>query len=683
MKNILLVSPLFEDRHKLFENEAKVRRKGSNRGFMAPVSIATVAALTPPEFQVDLYDENVRGVITERTEFPRKYDFVGLTGFSSHFRRVSAISKIFRERGVMVGVGGPAASTTPERYVEIADIVFIGEAEYIWPAFLQEWTAGQTRKIYRQVVKPELEVSKPPRWELLGEDIDRYLMGAVQTSRGCPFDCEFCDVPYIFGHRSRWKPVPDVIKEIDLQYKLGVSRIFFCDDNFIGDLKYVRSLLKELVVYNKTLPKPVHFFTQMTLNVAKHDDILGMMADANFAGLFIGIETPNKESLKETKKLQNAHTDILRDVHKIQSYGMALWSGVIVGFDHDTPDIFNIQYEFLQASHIPLPLIHLLTAPPGTNLWHRMQKEGRLVAGEEEPVMPKPTTNIIPAGMTRLQLLKGHLELYDRIRDWDAWAERMKAYISSIERKPSFELSPEAAAKQRRRERLGRLLGSLATGPGNLLLGGVYQLLRLSDNRRGLTALEPKARKAILGVIRHTMKHAPWMFPDTLGPLLIMQLRQVELLRQGRPLMIKQIEEESSPNFHLELADSMEVIPENFPAAYKKIFPDIYQRVMVNLIDKSRAEEVLIEIFTQFVSRWSSTLDQFQDYHVADLEATCDAVVAEENHHPQKGLVTLGPPLSADFRKSKLPEEVLHSVEQELRMRPSREDEVLAHAGAV
>jgi radical SAM superfamily enzyme YgiQ (UPF0313 family) len=233
MKSILLVSPLFQERHRLFENEARVQQRGSDRAFMAPVSVCTVAALTPPDFHVDIYDENVHGIITEKTRFPRQYDFVGLTGFSSHFQRVSAISKIFRERGVMVGIGGPAASTTPERYVELADVVFIGEAEYIWPAFLEEWKNGKPRRIYRQVIKPELEVSKPPRWELLGEDVNRYLMGSVQTSRGCPFDCEFCDVPYIFGHRSRWKPVQDVVNEIKIQYDLGVRRIFFCDDNFL------------------------------------------------------------------------------------------------------------------------------------------------------------------------------------------------------------------------------------------------------------------------------------------------------------------------------------------------------------------------------------------------------------------------------------------------------------------
>jgi len=683
MKNILLVSPQFEDRHKVFEDEARIQRRGSDRAFMAPVAVATVAALTPPQFSVDLYDENVRGVITESTEFPKKYDFVGITGFAAHIRRVTAISKIFRNRGVLVGIGGPAASTTPERYVDLADIIFIGEAEYVWPAFLKEWEAGTHRTFYRQVIKPELAASKPPRWDLLGEDIHRYLMGAVQTSRGCPFDCEFCDVPYIFGHRSRWKPVADVLKEIEIQQKLGVRRIFFCDDNFIGDIRYVKSLLKELVALNRTFPEPMHFFTQMTINVAKHDDILEMMADANFAGLFIGIETPNKESLKETKKVQNVHTDILRDVHKIQSYGMALWSGVIVGFDHDKPDIFDVQFEFLQASHIPLPLIHLLTAPPGTRLFERMQKEGRLLDGAEEPVMPKPNTNIIPGGMTRLELLKGHLSLHERIRDWDNWAARVMAYISGIQRERKVQRSGPPAERRKRVERAGRLIGKLDGLAGDILLGGLRHVARFMKRNRALTILDPKARKAIARVIRHTMDHASWMWPEIIGPLIIMQLRQVELLRQSRPAMLKQIELESAPGYQLKFAESFVVISEEFKNSYKKVFPGIYERTERGLSDPNRLEEILIRIFTDFLSRWGANLMRFEDHHIADLEATCDSVVAEDNRHSHRGLVMLSPPSTNDFRISKLPEEILHSVEQELRLRPGREDATLAHVGAV
>jgi len=333
----------------------------------------------------------------------RGYDLVGLSGFSSQIGRVRALSQIFRARGNTLAIGGPACSTTPELYVGLADVLFIGEAEYTWPAFLKEWEKGTHRKIYRQVIKPELEASRVPAWELMGPDVLRYVCGAIQTARGCPFDCEFCDVPYIFGHRPRTKPIDDVLKEIDIQYKLGVRRIFFVDDNFIGDLRYARKLLKELVVYDNSLPQPVYFFTQLTLNVAKNEDVLEMLADANFSSLFIGVETPNIDSLKETKKLQNCYTDIISDVHKVESYGLSLTSGIIVGFDHDRPEIFTEQFGFMQESSIPLPVVNLLAAQPGTRLWYRMQREGRMLAGDEESGVPKSTTNVVPRGMSRVE----------------------------------------------------------------------------------------------------------------------------------------------------------------------------------------------------------------------------------------------------------------------------------------
>jgi radical SAM superfamily enzyme YgiQ (UPF0313 family) len=475
MKSILLISPVFRDRHHVFKKEDSSKRR--NMAFMAPVAVATVAAMTPSDFTVDLWDENTQGEIDENTKFARSYDLVGITGFASQLARVATLSQMFRSQGITVAVGGPGASTIPERYVDAADVIFIGEAEYIWPAFLKDWENGTYRKMYRQVVKPELSASRAPRWDLV-KDMSAYTMGAVQTSRGCPYDCEFCDVPYIFGHRSRWKPVADVLKEIELQQKLGVRRIFFCDDNFIGDLRYVKMLLKELVAFNRTFTEPVSFFAPMTLNVAKHDDILEMMAEANFAGLFIGIETPNKDSLKETKKMQNVHTDILTDVRKVQGYGMALWSGVMVGFDHDGPDIFDTQFDFIQEGCIPMPMIHLLTAPPGTRLWYRMQKEHRLLEGDEEPALPKRSTNVIPAGMTRLELLKGHLDLNERLLDWHQFSVRMKGFISGIHWQPHRKLTTEQARRRRRVERVGRVLGKLRGKTGNAALGALYSFLQ-------------------------------------------------------------------------------------------------------------------------------------------------------------------------------------------------------------
>jgi radical SAM superfamily enzyme YgiQ (UPF0313 family) len=683
MKNILLIFPHFSERHRVFDEEADLQRRGADKAFMVPISIATVAALTPPHIGVDLWDENVQGIITEKTQLSRKYDLVGVSGFQSHFPRVEALSKLFRGQGIPVVVGGPAASTTPERYVHLADSIFIGEAEYTWPAFIQEWEQGSYRKFYRQVIKPELAVTPVPQWERLGAGLDRYFAGAVQTSRGCPYDCEFCDVPYIFGHRSRWKPVADVIKEIEIQAKLGVSRIFFCDDNFIGDLSYARSLLKELVKFNNSLERPIYYFTQLTLNVARYDDVLEMLADANFAGLFIGIETPNKGSLKETHKLQNVYTDILADVHKIQSYSMILWSGIIVGFDNDTTEIFDEQFEFLQASCIPIPVINLLVGHRGTRLWYRLQREGRLVDGPEDPIVPRANTNVIPMGMSRAELLKGHFALHHRVRNWDNWAIRMKGLISNAKRPPK--VTPNKK-ELRQRKFVKAIVPFLRSPIGDALLGMMELLVKASPRSRqmGRALFSKKARRTLLDVVQHCVDTAPWMFPGTIGPILALQLRQVELLRHAVPRLKEEIEKESAPGYQPKLVEAPICVPMSFWGPYMKVFPDVYARVEKALHDKNRIEEVLIETFTQFLQRWGTGLEALKDFHLEDLYATCDHLVGEENRHPRTGLVTLSPRPTADFRRSKLPEEVLHSVEQELRLRPWREEapEQAMHAGA-
>jgi radical SAM superfamily enzyme YgiQ (UPF0313 family) len=679
MKNILLIFPHFSERHRVFEDESALQERGADKAFMVPISIATVAALTPPHIGVDLWDENVQGIISEKTKLSKNYDLVGISGFQSHFPRVEALSKVFRGRGIPVVVGGPAASTTPERYVHLADSIFIGEAEYTWPAFIQEWEQGSFRKFYRQVIKPELAVTPVPRWEALGGSLERYFAGAVQTSRGCPYDCEFCDVPYIFGHRSRWKPVADVLKEIEVQAKLGVKHIFFCDDNFIGDLSYARSLLKELVKFNNSLERPLFYFTQLTLNVARYDDILEMLADAGFAGLFIGIETPNKDSLKETHKLQNVYTDILADVHKIESYSMVLWSGIIVGFDNDTTEIFDEQFEFLQASYIPIPVINLLVGHRGTRLWYRLQREGRLVDGPEDPIVPRANTNVIPLGMSRSELLNGHFALHHKVRDWDNWAVRMHGLIAEANRQPKMKPIKQNV---RLRKIVKAVLPFLRSRVGDALLGLLHSVAK--KRPMAAVALSPKGRRTLLDVLQHCMDHAPWMFPDTIGPILALQCRQLELLRQARPRLLAEIEKESAPGYQPPLVESPICIPVAFWGPYMKVFPDIYERVEKGLNDRNRIEEILIQVFTQFLTRWGTGLEDLEDYHLEDLYATCDTLVSEDNRHPHKGLVTLSPRPTADFRRSKLPDEILHSVEQELRLKPRLEEveSNAVHAGA-
>jgi hypothetical protein len=299
--------------------------------------------------------------------------------------------------------------------------------------------------------------------------------------------------------------------------------------------------------------------------------------------------------------------------------------------------------------------------------------------------MPKRNTNLIPAGMTRLQLLEGHLALHERIRDWDNFAARVKGYISGVKWHRQDQLSKEETLRRRRVERLGKFLAALRGRTGDLVLGGLFSIVRNSPRRRGqrlAILLEPKARKAILDIIAHAMEHAPHLFPDRVGPLIVMQFRQRELLKHARPLMLEQIEMESAAGLKLEAAEESFVVAEKFNAPYKALFPDIYKRVQEGLTNKTLVEEALIEIFTEFLSQWGTDWSQVEDYHRTELEALCDAAVATRNRAPLTGFVRVGPLSSDNFKITKLPEEILHCVEQELRLRQRPKEAAIPHAAA-
>jgi radical SAM superfamily enzyme YgiQ (UPF0313 family) len=196
----------------------------SVKAFMAPVGMATVAALTPDDIDVDMWDEAVHGLITEDTHFKEAYDLVAITGYTGHFDRMLQLGQFFRQRGIPVAVGGPGVSASPELYRNAFDILFIGEAEYIWPQFLSDWKAGRRRNEYRQVGAVDMAHSPPPRWDKVAADLKSYMVAGVQTTRGCPFDCEFCDVIYLYGRQQRHKSITQVLREISALERLGVEQ---------------------------------------------------------------------------------------------------------------------------------------------------------------------------------------------------------------------------------------------------------------------------------------------------------------------------------------------------------------------------------------------------------------------------------------------------------------------------
>lgn len=389
------------------------------------LAVTTVAALVPDEFEIRLCDEQLTPV-----DLDTDADFVGLTGKVSQAPRLLALAREFRRRGRVVLIGGPFASLDPEAARPYCDILVRGEIEEIAPTLFADLLRGEWAREYVGG-KPDLALSPMPRWDLYPND--RTFSGCVQTSRGCPFECEFCDVIVYLGRKQRHKPIDQVLAELDVLAGLGYREVFFADDNFTVFRQRAKELLVALGAWNRRQPGgPLEFNTQLSIDAARDDELLRLLGEAGFVDVFIGIETPNEESLRETKKRQNVGRDLLEDVGRFLDHGIMVRSGVMVGFDADGPDIFDRQQRFIQSSPIALLTVGSLVAPTGTPLYERMAREGRLVTGAlETPAVPWDT-NIIPRRMTREELVLGMRRLVNAIYDPDAFGDRVIRMIDRL-----------------------------------------------------------------------------------------------------------------------------------------------------------------------------------------------------------------------------------------------------------
>jgi radical SAM superfamily enzyme YgiQ (UPF0313 family) len=384
------------------------------------LSLPTVAGITPREHEVVLCDENV-----EPVDFDTDADIVGLTGYVVHKKRIFELAARFRERGKFVVAGGPLASLCPEELRDKVDVLFIDEAEYTWPQFLKDYAAGTWKREYRQDEKPSMHDSPLPRFDLL--KIDQYRSMTIQFTRGCPFTCEFCDIIVMYGRRPRAKTVGQVMAEIGELHRLGTRNIFVVDDNFIGNKKDAKLLLTAMIDWQRERDYPIEFMTEVSLNVSQDDELLRLMRQANFTTIFIGIESPRAASLEETKKNQNLREDLLDSVHRIQRAGLEVMAGMIVGFDHDDPAIFEEQFRFIQDARIPVSMTGMLNALPKTPLHKRLKEAGRLVA--ESVGDQFVLTNIIPKGMSSEELYAGYKRLLERLYSHRNYRRRVMQLI--------------------------------------------------------------------------------------------------------------------------------------------------------------------------------------------------------------------------------------------------------------
>jgi radical SAM superfamily enzyme YgiQ (UPF0313 family) len=419
MADIVIINPRFGTSFWGMEHCMSMLGKRAN----LPVScLPLLAALVPPHHQVTIVDENVEDLDFDRLA---RADMVCVTGMSVQGARVLEILTELKSRNVFTVIGGPMATVEPEAVEHLADVVFVGEADVTWPQFIQEWETGRHACRYEQSEKTEMATLPLPRLDLLKSD--RYMFGSMQISRGCPFTCEFCDIIVTFGRKPRLKSAEQVLAELDFYYRQGIRIVFVVDDNLIGNKKAIKPLLREIAAWQERHAYALTLFTEASLDLAEDEELMRLMGEAGFQSVFIGIESPDEASLKETKKLQNVREragTLVERVQRIQSHGLDVWCGMIVGFDNDQPRAFEVLPGFLSEARIANALIGLLHAIPTTPLYDRLKAEGRLNDDEGNDTYG---TNVIPLGMTPAMLREGLIRVTENSYSADAYFERLDA----------------------------------------------------------------------------------------------------------------------------------------------------------------------------------------------------------------------------------------------------------------
>ena len=419
--SIYLVSPA-ADAPTYFGAEVFAGWGAAPAAFVAGATLPTVAALVPEGWGIRLCDEQVATADADPPEA-----VVGLTGMVTQWRRLRELALGYRERGRTVVVGGPLATLSPELVRPWCDVLVRGEAEGVAAELFADLARGRPAAEYAGPRPDPLSVPAP-RWDLVNNE--RAMLGAVQTGRGCPFDCDFCDVTSYVGRRPRHRPLPDVLRDLDALHAAGHRDVFVADDNVTADRGRARALLAALRGWNEARGEErVGFSVQASVDAAGDEALLALLAEVGVQVVFLGIETPNAAALREANKRHNLCGDLAERVQAFARHGMVVMGGMIVGFDADGPEVFEAQRALAEEAAIPLCTLGALVAPPGTRLHARLEREGRLVQGVVAGAGSAWETNVVPAGMSREELLAGIRWLANELYRPDAFAGRVTSFL--------------------------------------------------------------------------------------------------------------------------------------------------------------------------------------------------------------------------------------------------------------
>jgi len=417
---ILLVYPEYPDTFWSFKYALKfIFKKAVN----PPLGLLTVAAMLSEDWEKKLVDMNVTTLNDKDLKWA---DFVFISAISIQKESAKDIITRCKKVGVKIVAGGPLFTTEYEEF-EGVDHFVLNEAEITLPLFLKDLRDGGAKYIYTSNQWADLKTTPIPLWDIV--NMKKYASMNIQYSRGCPFDCEFCDVTLLYGHVPRTKDKDQVVAELEsLRSRGWRDGVFFVDDNFIGNKrKLKKEILPAIAKWMERKGHPFSFITQTSIDLSDDEELMQLMVKAGFDTVFVGIETPNKESLTECNKFQNKNRDLITCVKKIQRFGLQVQGGFILGFDNDPPSIFQRQITFIQKSGIVTAMVGLLNAPPGTRLYHRLKNENRLLKGASGD-NTDCSINFIPK-MDYQTLIDGYKKILSTIYSPRCYYERVRKFL--------------------------------------------------------------------------------------------------------------------------------------------------------------------------------------------------------------------------------------------------------------
>ncbi|HVO73444.1 MAG TPA: DUF4070 domain-containing protein [Ignavibacteriaceae bacterium] len=424
--NILLVYPLYPDTFWSFKHALRfVSKKAS----FPPLGLLTVASMLPPQWNKKLIDMNAMKLKDRDIQWA---DFVFLSAMSVQKKSADEVIEQCKKFKTKIVAGGPLFTSSPEYYKDV-DYLILNEAEITFPEFLKDLQEGKPKHCYNSDEWADISGTPLPLWEMILTN--NYSSMNLQYSRGCPYDCDFCDITVLYGRKPRTKTKGQLIAELDALYSTGWrGPVFFVDDNFIGNKgKLTKEILPAIVEWNEIHKNPFYFNTEASINLADDEQLMNLMVKAGFEAVFIGIESPHEASLLECNKKQNSSRNMISSVKKIQNAGLEVQGGFIVGFDNDPPSIFEKLVNFVQESGIVTAMVGLLNAPRGTKLHKRLLKEGRMIkdfTGSNTDF----SINFVPK-MDPHTLLEGYKKILNKIYSPENYYKRVMQFIKEYEPK--------------------------------------------------------------------------------------------------------------------------------------------------------------------------------------------------------------------------------------------------------